>query len=98
MPAAELMILAGIVVAALAVTAAVAWVARRRLARHRRLAIILSGLSAPLLGIAITAVLNWRDRDVPGDGPAMAMVGTVFLATLGLLATIPLSAFLLRRR
>ena len=98
MPGIELLGLIGIIVVALAITTAVALTMRRRLGRHRSLAVLIAGLSAPALGIAATAALNWRDHDVPGDGPAMAMVGTISLAAFVLPFTLLLSALLLRRR
>ncbi len=93
-----LVLLLGIA-AALLLTAAIALTVGRRLARHgRALGVVVTGLAVPLLGIGITVALNWRDGDVPGDGPAMALAGALLLATLTLPVTLTIGVVLIRRR
>lgn len=91
----ELLLIVALPVTAVLTTVAIARTLGRRIAGHSRvLAVLISGTAVPLLGIATTLVL---DAQGTGDGPALAMAGTLILAGLALPATLLTSALVLRR-
>lgn len=91
----ELLLIVALPVAAVLMTVGIALTLGRHIAGHSRvLAVLIPGTAMPLLGIATTLVL---DAHGPGDGPALAMAGTLILAGLALPVTLLTSALVLRR-
>lgn len=94
-----------IIAAALILAAFFTWVAARlvgvRLAkRNLFLACLVTALAAPAIALTYGIVLFRIDAaaHVGSDGPAMAFAGTIMIAQIMLLATVPTTWLLLRRR
>ena len=87
------------VVAAMVVAAAIAaLVIGRPVARRSRVAAILvSGLLPSIVLVSVEYALFARDSDVHGDGPAMALVGSLIYACLALPFTLLVAAVVIRR-
>lgn len=91
----EIFLVFALPVAVVLTTVGVALTLGRRLARRSRLlALLISATAVPLLGIATTLVL---DAPGTGDGPALALAGTLILAGMAMPITLLTSALVLRR-
>jgi uncharacterized membrane protein YhaH (DUF805 family) len=94
----DITLVVGVLAAMMLAAAIVALVIGRPIARRSRAAAILvSGLLPPVGLVLVEYGMFVRDADGHGDGPAMALVGSLIYALLALPFTLVVAAVVIRR-